>query len=216
MVTTDMADRLRRLHPALICDVLDGLGFRRSALGLQVQPVRPDMVVAGRAFTMKWESVAEPPEKPYERLLAAYRHLEEGDVIVMQSADDTSAIWGELLSTAAVVKGVTGAVMDGPARDIAQIIDMGFPVFATGVTPLDSAGRQEVVEYQTTIQCGDATVHPGDWIFGDLQGAAVIPAGLLDEAVALAESKDAGESTVRDDLLRGDDIKEVFDRYGIL
>ena len=66
------------------------------------------------------------------------------------------------------------------------------------------------------IRCGDATVRPGDWVFGDLQGVAVIPRDLLAEAVDLAEEKDRGESTVREDLLRGDDIGEVFGRYGIL
>ena len=132
------------------------------------------------------------------------------------AAEQESAIWGELLSTAAAVRGVTGAIMDGTARDIAQTLDIGFPVFATGATPLDSAGRQEVVEFQGAIRCGEATVRPGDWLFGDIQGAVVIPVDLLQQAVDLAEAKDRGEATVREELLRGDDIGDVFERHGIL
>jgi regulator of RNase E activity RraA len=212
----ETAQRLARLHPALLCDVLDQLGFRDSALGPRIGPLRPDMKVAGRAFTMRWEKLDAAPDKPYQQLLASYEHMGPGDVIVMEAAEQKSAMWGELLSTAAAVRGVTGAVMDGTCRDIAQIFDIDFPVFATGATPLDSSGRQEVVEFQTPIRCGDAHVRPGDWIVGDLQGVAVIPVELLEDALAMAEAKDRGESTVREELLRGDDIGEVFERHGIL
>jgi len=212
----EIADRLHKLHPALICDVLDGLGFRESGLGPAIEPLRPEMQVAGRAFTLRWEEVDQTPEEPYKTLLEAYEYMQPGDVLVMEAAEQTSAMWGELLSVAASVRGVTGAVMDGLVRDVEQILEVGFPVFATGASPLDSAGRQDVVEYQTTIRCGAATVRPGDWVFGDLQGVALIPQELLEQAVALAEEKDRGESTVRDELLRGDDIGEVFGRHGIL
>jgi regulator of RNase E activity RraA len=211
-----LADRLRNLHPALICDVLDGLGFRDSGLGPSIQPLRPEVQVAGRAFTLRWERVDRMPEEPYKKLLEAYEHMQPGDVLVMEAGEQTSAMWGELLSVAASVRGVTGAVMDGLVRDIEQILEVGFPVFATGASPLDSAGRQEVVECQTTIRCGNATIRPGDWVFGDLQGVALIPQELLEQAVVLAEEKDRGESTVRDELLSGDDIGEVFGRHGIL
>lgn len=210
------AERLRRLHPALVCDVLDQLGFRESGLGPSIRPVLREMRVAGPAFTMRWERVDGRPDVPYRKLLESYRHMHPGDVIVMEAAEQKSAIWGELLSTAASARGVAGAVLDGTTRDIAQIVDMGFPVFAAGATPLDSAGRQEAVAYQTTIRCGDATVRPGDWIVGDLEGIAVIPAELLDRTVDLAEEKDRAESTVREELRRGDDIGEVFARHGIL
>lgn len=119
------------------------------------------MQVAGPAFTIRREQVDRAPEEPYAELLAAYRHMRPREVIVMEAAEPTSAVWGELLSTAAAAQGVTGAVMDGAARDIAQIVAIGFPVLAAGATSLDSAGRREAVAYQTTIRCGDATGRPG-------------------------------------------------------
>ena len=213
---SNIAERLARLHTALLADVLDGLGFRDSAFGPGIAPFDTGVKVVGRAFTIRWETVDVKRDEPYDELLAAYPHMKPGDVIVMQAAEQRSAMWGELLSTAAAVKGVTGAVMDGTARDIEQMLDMDFPVFATGVSPLDSAGRQEAVSSGEVIRCGDATVHPGDWVFGDRHGVIVIPMDLVDEAVTLAEAKDAGESTVRDELLAGAEIGEVFKRYGIL
>jgi regulator of RNase E activity RraA len=165
---------------------------------------------------MRCEPVDRLPAQPYQQLLAAFREIEKGDVIVLQCGDQISAMWGELLSTAAMAKGAVGAVMDGATRDVEQIIEIGFPVFSAGFSPLDSAGRQEVIEFGREVECGRARVRPGDWIVGDFMGVIVIPVELVEQVVSLALEKDARESTVRDELLRGDEIGEVFARHGIL
>ena len=208
--------RLEKLHTALLCDVMDQLGFRDSALGPDIRPMAPGQRLAGPAFTMRCERLEAPADMPYSRLIAAYAHMTPGAVVVLQCADRSSATWGELLSTAAKAKGAVGAVMDGLTRDVDQTLEVGFPVFSAGFSPLDSAGRQEVVEHGTTIQCGMAEINPGDWIVGDVMGVIVIPAALLDRVSVLAEAKNAGESLVRAELLRGDEIGEVYARHGIL
>jgi len=208
--------KLEALHTALLCDVMDGLGFRDSALGMNIRPIQPHQKLVGTAFTVRCEAVQEPPEKPYQHLLAAYAELGLGNVIVLHCGDQVSAMWGELLSTAAVAKGAVGAVMDGATRDVEQIIQMGFPVFSTGFSPLDSAGRQEVVEHGIAVRCGNATVRPRDWIVGDVMGVVVIPHELVEQVVTLASAKDAQESTVRNELLNGEEIGTVFARHGIL
>jgi regulator of RNase E activity RraA len=63
------------------------------------------------------------------------------------------------------------------------------------------------------VRCGNADVRPGDWIVGDIVGVVVI---LVEQVVTLDLAKDARESTVRDELLRGEEIGVVFDRHGIL
>lgn len=215
-IDADLAKRLSRLHTALLADVMDQLGFRDSAFGPGIRPMAPEQKIAGRAFTMRCEALQEPAERPYEHLLAAYEHIAEGDVVVLACADRTSAMWGELLSTAAIVKGAVGAVMDGVTRDVDQTMDLGFPVFSTGYSPLDSAGRQEVVAHGEPVTCGLANVRPGDWVVGDVMGVVVIPLEIVQEVVERAEAKDSGESSVREELLRGDSIGEVFARHGIL
>lgn len=212
----DLRGRLPVLNTALLADVMDQLGFRDSAFGPDIKPMEPKQKLVGRAFTMRCVSLAEPAERPYEHLLAAYDDIGEGDVIVLHCADRTSAMWGELLSTAAKVKGAVGAVMDGVTRDVEQTLEVGFPVFSAGYSPLDSSGRQEVVEHGSTVGCGLATVSPGDWIVGDIMGVVVIPSAMVEEVVSRAEAKDTGESTVREELLRGDSIGDVFQRHGIL
>lgn len=216
MVVSNISERLQRLHTALLCDVLDTMGFRSSSIGVGIRPLRSDMKVAGRAFTMRCVPVDQVPDKPYVALLAAYESMQAGDMIVIETGDRVSAMWGELLTTAAMAKGVRGVLMDGMVRDVDQIIEIGFPVFAAGYSPLDSAGRQEVVSHNINIRCGDTEVRPGDWMLCDVMGAIVIPAELVEEAIDRAEEKDADESIVRAELLGGGDIGEVFRRHGVL
>ncbi|HJQ95846.1 MAG TPA: RraA family protein [Acidimicrobiia bacterium] len=216
MNDSDLRAHLKLLHTALLCDVMDGLGYRTSALARGIRPIESHQRLAGPAFTMRCEAVDSVPAKPYQQLLAAFGDIETGDVIVLQCGDQVSAMWGELLSTAAMAKGAVGAVMDGATRDVQQIVELGFPVFSSGFSPLDSAGRQEVIDYGVEVECGNARVRPRDWIVGDLMGVIVIPVELVEQVVTLAREKDARESTVRDELLRGDEIGAVFARHGIL
>src|SRR4029077_11148475 len=111
------------------------------------------------------------PERPYAIELACVDALKSGDVLVATTnGDQSSALWGELLSTAARAHGAVGAVIDGRTRDAAKIIAMDFPVFASGFSPLDSKGRLECTSYGASICLGQCQVGPGDWVFGDIDG----------------------------------------------
>lgn len=212
-----LAERLRGLYTALICDVLDELGHRQSSLGFEVGPLTTGARLVGTAFTMKSEPVDEVPDVPYTDLLSAYSRMSAGDVVVIATdREDNSGIWGELLSIAARRLGVVGVVTDGLVRDIEQIETLEFPVFARGPSPLDSAGRQEVIGVQVPIRIGNCVIHPGDLVVGDRMGMVVIPHAMASEVVALAEERDVGESSVRAALQSGADIVEVFDEFGLL
>ncbi len=63
---------------------------------------------------------------------------------------------------------------------------------------------------------GGVLVHPGDIIFGDADGLVVIPRQVADEAIARAREKVAGAVLAREDPERGDTLREVYDRYGVL
>src|SRR6266849_7083846 len=119
------------LSSAVLADVLDTLGHRTSALPAALRPLRPEWRVFGRAATLSAVTVAAEPAEPYAVELECIDALRPGDVLVATTNGDRgSALWGELLSTAARAHGATGAVIDGLTRDAAKIIDMNFPVFA--------------------------------------------------------------------------------------
>jgi regulator of RNase E activity RraA len=219
-----MADILTTFGPhqdimfsAVLADVLDALGHRTSALPIDIRPLKPDWKIFGRAATLSAVAVQAEPEKPYAVELACIDSLKAGDVLIATtSGDRSSALWGELLSTSARAHGARGAVIDGLTRDAAKILSMDFPVFAAGYSPLDSKGRLDAVHFGRTIQVGSCTIDPGDWIFGDIDGVVVIPAGLADPAFSRALEKVSGENRVRIELAKGRGAREVFDEFGIL
>ena len=214
--STGLITRLARVHTALVSDVLDSMGLTPGFVGPAIRPVEPGMKLAGRAMTVLYEPVEVRSENPYQVLMESFDHLTDGDVVVISTTDLESALWGELLSTAARARGAVGAIMDGHTRDTAQIIDMEFPTFAAGTSPLDSAGRQEAVSYGEPVRCGWASVASGDYVLADEMGVVVIPQAAAADVVAAAEAKDAGESTVRAELEAGASVAEVFARHGIL
>jgi len=110
MVESGIGVRLRRLNTALLCDVLDTMVFRFSSVGVGIGPLQADMKVVGHAFTMKCVLVNRVSDEPYVELLAGYASMQAGDVVVLETGDRVSAMWGELLSTAAMAKRAVGAV----------------------------------------------------------------------------------------------------------
>ncbi|MCB0185951.1 MAG: RraA family protein, partial [Caldilineaceae bacterium] len=82
-------------------------------------------------------------------------------------------------------------------RDVVQIIDMGFPVYYTGIRPLDSQGRARVMAYDVPVKCGDVLVHPGDLVFADYDGIVVIPQAIEGTVIELALEKVGKESQAR-------------------
>jgi regulator of RNase E activity RraA len=205
------------LTSAVLADVLDRLGHRNSALPPAVRPLRPEWRVFGRAATLSAARVAADPPRPYEVELEAVDALRPGDVLVATTNGDAgSALWGELLATAARARGAAGAVIDGPTRDAARLLAMDFPVFASGFCPLDSRGRLDGVAHGRPIRAGDCVVRPGDLVLGDVDGVVVVPAELAEEALKLALEKVTGEDRVREELARGRGVREVFAEFGIL
>jgi 4-hydroxy-4-methyl-2-oxoglutarate aldolase len=211
------ADSVRLLSSALLADVLDVLGHRTSALPINVRPLKPDWKVCGPAATLQAVAVTADPVAPYAVELECIDALKPGQVLVAGTGGDTSsALWGELLSTACRARGAVGVVLDGLTRDAARILAMDFPVFAAGYCPLDSRGRLDCIHHDRPIRLGACVVRPGDWVFGDIDGVVAVPVELAEEAFARALAKAQGENTVREELARGRSAREVFAQYGIL
>ena len=206
-----------QLYAAVLCDALDQAGYRHQAMRADIRPVVDDAVVVGRALTMQSVDVYEFEESDYELEIAAVDSLQAGDVMVASTQQSTrTSLWGELLSTAAVARGANGAVIDGYTRDTRLIRAMGFPLFATGTHPVDSAGRSSVISYNRPVNCGGVVVNPGDIVFGDVDGVVVIPAEAAQDVIERAVAKVTRENTTREALRQGATVREVFDRYGVL
>lgn len=81
-----------------------------------------------------------------------------------------------------------------------------------GSSSYDSKGRTNVIVYQVPIICGNVLVKPGDIIFADIYGIVAIPQDIEDEVIKKALEKVHGENKVREKLLAGVSVKEVFNK----
>ena len=207
------------LFAALLSDVLDGMGLTRQALPARIRPLDDALVMLGRARTALYADVyayAEG-ENPYELEIALVDGLRPGEIPVFAcGASGRIAPWGELLSTAAQVRGAAGALMDGAVRDIKAIRAMRFPVFHGGIAPLDSKGRGRVVQTDVPVECGGVAVSPGDLVLGDADGVVVVPREAEAEALRRVRTKLEGERNTLRELREGQTLAAVFARHGVL
>lgn len=207
----------RELYSPVICDILDTLGYRNQAMEADIRPVHPDMTMVGRARTVLATDIYHVTEDCYDKEIAFIDALLPGDISVgCTNRSVRTGFWGELLSTAARTRGARGAVLDGYTRDVRRIINMGFPVFAAGMRPVDSRGRSIVIDYDVPVVCGGVAVRSGDVIFGDIDGVVVIPAAVAEETVEQALQKVRLENDSRAALERGGYLRDVFNKFGVL
>ncbi len=214
-----IAKRYKRLYSALVYDTLEELGYPDQALSPAIKPLDRNMKVAGPAFTARGSN--SPKRERKETGLEMIESLWPGCVLVFDTGNDTvAAHWGEITSTAARGQGCVGTVVDGGVRDSSYVIAMDYPVFARYQCPVEAFGRFEIIEWEKPINLAGATtqrvaIHPGDYIYGDLDGVVVVPQELTLKVLELAEERFEHESRVRAELRAGGKPLEVFRKYGV-
>lgn len=106
-----------------------------------------------------------------------------GSIIVVDGVDCDFAVAGGNVCAVAQQRGIKGFVVDGVIRDVEEVREMGFAVFAKGVFPVPG-GKNHVLPLNQPIQCGGVSVSPGDIIVADSEGIAVLP---VDQAESIFE-----------------------------
>ena len=217
MKHAEIIERLRQLYSGVISDSLDKIGIRDSVMRHDIRPLYPEAVVVGSAFTVLTSNVYHFPKEPYKMEIESIDKVQPGNVIVSTcDSSPLSSYWGELIATCCKSKGALGAVIDGFTRDTKRLITMQFPTFVRGIHPADTLGRNEVIAYNVPIKCGGVIVRPGDIVFGDIDGVAVIPKERVIEVLELAEAKTSKEDETRMALENGEGLAQVFARIGVL
>jgi len=206
-----------KLYSSVISDVLDRMGFKDQAMEAEVRPLFPEAVAVGRALTVLSVDVYHEPKEPYLLEIESVDSLKPNDVLVASTnKSKRTCFWGELLSTAAKARGASGAVIDGYTRDVKRIVEMGFPVFARGVKPVNSYGRSLVINYNVPVECGGVLVGPGEIVFGDIDGVVVIPRAVESQVIEKALEKVKGEDKTREELKKGAYLRDVYEKYHVL
>jgi 4-hydroxy-4-methyl-2-oxoglutarate aldolase len=208
----------KQLYAAVICDSLDELGYRNQAMNERIRPLEVgEQILVGRAKTILAADVYHIQEKPYEKEIEALDSVKPGEVVIAATNQSTrNGMWGELLSTSSKMRGARGAIVDGLIRDTKKIIELRFPVYCTGIKPVDSKGRGLVIDYDCPVEAGGVLVYPGDIIFADRDGVAVIPKAVVEKVVEIALTKVKGENNTRRELFEGKLLRDVYEKYGVL
>ena len=205
-----------KLYTPVVGDILDGMGYYHQFLPQEIHPLREDMKLAGKAMTVLMIDVFGPQKKPFGYLTEALDQLQEDEIYIASGGTRRCAYWGELLTATARTRKAAGAVVNGWHRDTPQVLEQNWPVFSCGCYAQDSSVRTQVVDYRCQIEIGQATIHDGDLIFGDVDGVLVIPAQIADEVIEKALEKAAGEQVVRKAIEDGMSATDAFAKYGIL
>jgi 4-hydroxy-4-methyl-2-oxoglutarate aldolase len=204
------------LYTAVVGDVLDHMGHRLHFLPPAIRPLRPDMVVVGRAAPVIVGDAPGTAEDRFGKLLDALDSLREHDVSITNGGQTQYSLWGELMAVRAQQLKAAGAVMNGYCRDEAGILELGFPTFCWGSYALDMSFRGKVLAYGVQTKVGEVPVSPGDLVFGDRDGVLVVPARLVNEVFERAMEKVHGENQVREAFRKGMSAVEAFDKFGVM
>lgn len=204
-----------KLYTPVVGDILDVMGYTHQFLPQYVRPLRDDMKLAGKACTVLEHDVFGTQKKPFGLLTEALDQLQKNEIYIATGAHN-SALWGELLTATAKMRGAVGAVLDGWHRDTPQVLTQDFPVFSQGCWAQDSSIRTNVVDFRCPIEIGQVTIQDGDIIFGDMDGVLVIPKAVHEEVIEKALEKAAGEKLVRKAIEEGMSATEAFAYFGIL
>jgi 4-hydroxy-4-methyl-2-oxoglutarate aldolase len=135
-------------------------------------------------------------------LHVAVARARPGDVLVAQCQSAEFGVWGEVLTTAAIARGVAGLILDGAVRDIEAIRALGFPVHARG-TALRSATKLGPGVVGEVVPCAGQLVWPGDVVVADASGVVVLRAGEIETVVAAAAARREQEAALMADLRAG-------------
>ncbi|WP_342328477.1 RraA family protein [Pedobacter sp. FW305-3-2-15-E-R2A2] len=212
------------LFTAVIGDIMDKLGFLNQFLPPQVQPLRNDMVIVGKAMPVLEADVIESTEqgnnpilqKPFGLMLEALDDLKTNEVYICTGSAPSYALWGELMSMRAIKLGAAGAVVNGYSRDTNGILELNFPVFSYGSYAKDQAPRGKVIDFRTSIEMNGVLIRNGDYVIGDRDGVCIVPKEASTEIFRLAFEKARGEKVVFQKIKEGMSAKAAFETYGIM
>ena len=214
-ISNEIIQQLMIPSTATLTTTLKQFGINRSYMH-GVTPLRPDMKMAGPAFTLRYIPAREDLNagevdnlKDVQRV--GIEKIQKGEVFVIDARRDTRAgTMGDILATRLFKRGAAGIVTDGAFRDSPTIADIGLPAFAAAMNAHSNKTVHHPSEIQVPIACGEVAILPGDIIVGDAEGVVVVPAQFAAEAARMAVETEAREEFLLKKILSGASIVGTY------
>ena len=199
-LSADKIAQWATIPPAIAGDVMN----RQNVMAGRISPLSPGMTMAGQARTV---AVLAGDNAALHEVIG---RLRPNEVLVIDAANyDDRAVWGGILNTRAKLQNINGVVLDGAARDAAEMREMGLPVYVSALSP---AGPHKGWggSIDDRISCGGVVVMPGDIILGDDDGVTVVPLARADAVLAASLARIAYEEDILTKLASGADVSGLF------
>ncbi len=212
MTSDDALSRLGKLDTCAVSDALDRLGLKGAVLG--IRPLWPCRRVVARCVTVKIKPAGLQRPKQHLCTAAIEAATPEDAIVVDNGGRLDAAAWGGLLSLAAQIKQVRGAIIDGAGRDVDESRELQFPVYARAAVQVTARGRIMQQSSNEEIQFAGVQVHPGDLVIADGSGVVFIPRAKEPEVIAQAEALARAEARMADAIRSGRPVVEVMETLG--
>lgn len=194
----ELVEALKKVSSSNVSDAMHRGGAMKG-----IHTVVPGLKMAGKALTVKTMN------GDWAKAVEAIDLAEEGDILVIDANSGNIAIWGELATWSAVMRKLGGVVIDGAVRDIDDLKEIRFPIFARYEVP-DAGDPKGFGEIGCEIVCGGLKVNKGDYVIGDDSGVVVIPQEEAQEIINRSLDVKEKENRIREEIKRGSTLSKVL------
>jgi 4-hydroxy-4-methyl-2-oxoglutarate aldolase len=179
-----------KLYTPAVSDAIDELGLESGFLDAGIRPIWAGARMVGFAGTMKMVLSDQPLERNIIGQMTKFIDQVPKFPIACVDMSGQMVAAGLGQSTSRILQGLgfRGGLVDGPIRDIAQVTALQFPIFARGIICSSIRGRMvvDLESVNTRIQCGGRVIHPGDLVFGDINGVVIVGKDHIEEVLKKA------------------------------
>jgi len=157
----------------------------------------------GRIITAKTDS------DDWGTSLLAIDEAKKGEILLILSLGEFSAIWGELTSQCSKEKGLSGTVIYGATRDIDFLVDFDYPVFTCETVP--NAGKPLGLGIvNPNLEIEKMKIKPGDFLFADISGCVIVPQELFSDVMIETLKIKLKESEIISEIKKGKSLSEIL------